>query len=487
VSEIKLTPDQQVAVDAICDFLDSGYDIFTLSGIAGAGKTTCIREAIKFRSNVIGATISHSAKFVLQESLQGTGASCFTIAQLLGLKQEIDEEGKIRFIPRGTQRERLPIANAGVLIIDECSMIDENTYRRLMSMKNDSCKVIMMGDVFQLPPVEEGVDSVVFDFTKATLNEAVRYTGPIADLGNRIRTEIQKCNEDKPATRHFINGWMTDELDYNERTSLVDENGSGIIFLNDIDIAVDIAVDAFKNNEDPNAMRLLAFRNSSIKKINSVIRTQIYCDGDEDKMDDILEFMPGELVICDGGYNVIPAYYHENERPIPVQAIYNNQTFKVVNTVEIAKGPSNIPSLGMVLDPSPNDHGAGIYSLDYENGRHMYYDIHNEMRDTAKKATQDKDPMARNLWRQYYAFKAQWAWFDYAYAQNCYKAQGRTFQDVIVFENDIFNIKKSTLKAKLQAMYVSCTRAKRRVYIYNDRYRVNQDELPEELKKELGL
>ena len=76
---------------------------------------------------------------------------------------------------------------------------------------------------------------------------------------------------------------------------------------------------------------------------------------------------------------------------------------------------------------------------------------------------------------------------DYNYAQNAYRAQSRTYTDVIVFENDIISIKRNTLKAKLQALYVNCTRAKRRVYIYNKKYRVNQSKLPQSLREELGI
>lgn len=46
---------------------------------------------------------------------------------------------------------------------------------------------------------------------------------------------------------------------------------------------------------------------------------------------------------------------------------------------------------------------------------------------------------------------------------------------------------KNSLKGKLQALYVACTRASRRVYIYNRNYSVDQSELPDEIRKELGI
>ena len=482
-NDIILTPEQEEAVNLIKNFLKSDNDesIFTLAGVGGSGKTTCIRKALESKSNVVGATISHSAKFVLAQSLKNI-ASCYTIAQLLGLRQYINDDGKITFVPMMTDKP-LPIDSASILVIDECSMIDDKTLNMIMSKKNDWSKIIFLGDPYQLPPIEGSDDSKTFDYTKCELFEAVRYSGPIADLGLIIRKEIDKLNEDKPATKNVINHWMTGELSMEGRTSLVNEEGSGIIFLNDIDLAVKIAVEEFKNNNNPEAMRLIAYKNSSITKINDVIRNQIYYDekyleeNKEGEMELMLpEFMQDELIISDGGY----AVYDENGKRHSV--IYNNQTFKVKGTIEIDNGPSGVPSLAMDLNPEVSlPQGTEIYVMNYENeeGRRFYWDTINKLKANAKKDYKQ--------WPIYHNFIQQFAWFSYSYAINSHKGQGRTFKDTIVFENDIFNIKKNTLKQKLQAMYVACTRASRRIYIYNERFRVDQSLLPENVKEELKL
>lgn len=234
MSTITLTPAQAEVVKRMNEYLDSSTDYtpFTLTGIGGAGKTTVVREVVKFRSGVIGATISHSAKFVLEQSLGGY-AQCFTVAQLLGLKQVIGEDGEISFLPNFNRNpeKKLPIEKARIVIIDECSMIDKGTYKFLMSLKDTQCKIIFMGDPFQLPPVEDSSDSITFNHTKAELLQAMRYSGPIADLGNRIREEINKINEEDEGTRFLLNFWQTDELGHDCRTSCVNEDGSGYIFL----------------------------------------------------------------------------------------------------------------------------------------------------------------------------------------------------------------------------------------------------------------
>lgn len=409
---IQLTDEQKEVVDLMTKYLDSPTDFepFTLVGIGGAGKTTVVKYVIENRSNVVGATVSHSAKFVLENSLKGF-ATCFTIAQLLGLKQYINEDGEITFAPATNINKILPIENADILVIDECSMIDVNTFNFIMKLRPDNCKVIFMGDPYQLPPVENTKqDSVTFKYEKAELLKPMRYTGPIADLGQRIRTEIDNINaNENSGDKYFLNYWQVTEEKNSCRTSRVNEDGSGYIFLNDIDDVINIAVNNFKENvHDADALRLMAYKNSSISTINNVIRLQLYGNGDEEAMQNVPQYMPGELVICEGGYNVyVPWQIH------PVQVIYNNETFRIKGTLPVT-GPSEIPSLSLDLEPSPMiPHGSRIITLDWENGRYDYFDLHNQIKKEAKDDGRQ--------WPRYYKFKEQWAWFEYAYAINAYR------------------------------------------------------------------
>ena len=62
-----------------------------------------------------------------------------------------------------------------------------------------------------------------------------------------------------------------------------------------------------------------------------------------------------------------------------------------------------------------------------------------------------------------------------------------SYKDVIVFEKDILEVNKINTKVKLQSLYVACTRAQRRVYIYNSKYKVDQSLVPEHIREELGI
>lgn len=479
--KIKLTPEQEIAVNKVKDFLDSHEEIFTLAGVSGAGKTSCIKEALRGRDRVIGATISHSAKDVLQTSLETI--NCTTIAQLLKLTRKNTSDGEIQytFDVEKNAHKMIPIRNYDVLIIDECSMIDQGIFNWIMELKQPKAKVIFLGDPYQLKPIEGEAnrDSITFDYKQAELLTPIRYTGPLADLGNRIKSEIDKVNNDEAATKYLINEWNT-ELGYEERTSKVNSEGSGYIYLNDLAHMIKLAGKIFKESTHPDDLRILAYRNHIIKKLNQVVREEIYgedkykiIDDEGDEVMQLPQFMPNELVICNGGYSTLFP-----DSPIPYPVINNNAIFRVLDTTPM-NGPNNIHCLAMKLDPMPNlPPGGEILAVEHEYGRMPFFNHLNELKHYAKET--------RN-WNKYFAFKEQFAWFEYNYAQNAHKAQGRTYKDVIIVENDILDVKKNTIKEKLQALYVNCTRAKRRVFIYNKKYRIDQSLLPDKLKEELDL
>src|ERR1035437_9242079 len=99
--------EQQEAIKAMQKFLNSKEDEFVLIGAAGTGKTTIVKEVLKNipRNSIIGATISHAAKNVLQESC-GEYMNCCTVAQLVGMRQSY-EGGKETFKVDNFARKRI--------------------------------------------------------------------------------------------------------------------------------------------------------------------------------------------------------------------------------------------------------------------------------------------------------------------------------------------------------------------------------------------
>jgi hypothetical protein len=56
------------------------------------------------------------------------------------------------------------------------------------------------------------------------------------------------------------------------------------------------------------------------------------------------------------------------------------------------------------------------------------------------------------LWRDVFAFKESFAYFNYSYAASIHKAQGSTINHVFIIEDDILEVKLTTTKEKLQSI-----------------------------------
>jgi exodeoxyribonuclease V len=151
------SPQQDEALKAVSRWLKEGRTpVFRLFGYAGTGKTTLAKH---FAENVDGevlfAAFTGKAAQVLR-SRWATNAR--TIHSLIyrprGEETVEDEEtGKTSIAPMFSINRQSPLAKAALIIIDECSMVDEQLGRDLMSF---GTPILVLGDPGQLPPVSGG-------------------------------------------------------------------------------------------------------------------------------------------------------------------------------------------------------------------------------------------------------------------------------------------------------------------------------------------
>jgi exodeoxyribonuclease-5 len=125
-----------------------GQQVFRLFGYAGAGKTTLARHlAENAGGDVAFAAFTGKAAHVMRQK-GCVGAT--TIHSLIYRPSRADEDDGE---PSFTIRYDAPAADADLIIIDECSMVDEDLGRDLLSFKKP---VLVLGDPAQLPPVKGG-------------------------------------------------------------------------------------------------------------------------------------------------------------------------------------------------------------------------------------------------------------------------------------------------------------------------------------------
>lgn len=159
---MSLTADQQHIHDCI---IDKKRGRFTIVGYAGTGKSYLVSHIINSLLKS-GKTIkilapTHKALEVLLSKDKSRERLYSTVTSFLSLKPDYDNKEYKHDSPVFMQQGKdKPIPN--VLIVDECSMIDNKTYDRLTSLPVE--KLIFVGDDAQLPSVEnEGMLSKSFD------------------------------------------------------------------------------------------------------------------------------------------------------------------------------------------------------------------------------------------------------------------------------------------------------------------------------------
>ncbi len=141
------SPQQDDALKAVAKWLRRGdRQVFRLFGYAGTGKTTLARHiADDVDGDVIFGAYTGKAALVLR-SRGCSDAS--TIHSMIYRSRESDEGG-----PLFVLNPQSPAAKADLIVIDECSMVDEELGRDLLSFGSP---VLVLGDPAQLPPVKGG-------------------------------------------------------------------------------------------------------------------------------------------------------------------------------------------------------------------------------------------------------------------------------------------------------------------------------------------
>jgi exodeoxyribonuclease-5 len=145
------SPEQDAALKAVSRWLAGkpgrgSSQIFRLFGYAGTGKTTLARHiAADVDGKVTFAAFTGKAALVMR-SRGCEGAQ--TLHSLIYRARGVDEEA-----PTFVLNPDSDATKAKLIIVDECSMVDEELGRDLLSF---GVPVLVLGDPAQLPPVKGG-------------------------------------------------------------------------------------------------------------------------------------------------------------------------------------------------------------------------------------------------------------------------------------------------------------------------------------------
>jgi len=304
-----------------------------------------------------------------------------------------------------------------------------------------------MGDDAQLPPIGEKEDSPVFKTkTQHTLTEKMRQaaTSPIMSIGTIVANNIVSDNT------------KLDSLTLEDRVNKRDlVSGSLSVFTSSEEKAIESFVkDLKKDPKNPNNVKAVTFNNErhnspqSVKDLNSKIRKVLWGDAVKN------QFNIGELLTAYSGF-----VDKSGDEDSPL--VYNSDDF-IIESVENQKGVE-----GSVIVQS-RAKGTRTFNFNYDVTYLTLIDDEGKSLGTAvpvissssiDKYRSDLD----NLWatdkQLGIALEAKFANLQYGYAITSHKAQGSTYTNTYVFEDNILGpTNGGDVKTKNKSLYVAVSR-----------------------------
>ena len=178
------SPQQDAALLAVSRWLKSASpQVFRLFGYAGTGKTTLARHIAETAGGEVAfAAFTGKAAHVMRaKGCQGAS----TIHSLIYRSRGEDENG-----PTFVLNHDSDAAKAALIVIDECSMVEEEVGRDLLSFDTP---VLVLGDPAQLPPIagagfftDAEPDVMLTEVHRQAADDPIVHLSMIARQGGRL-------------------------------------------------------------------------------------------------------------------------------------------------------------------------------------------------------------------------------------------------------------------------------------------------------------
>lgn len=438
----KLGEEQREALLSVFSFIkENETGCFGIYGRPGVGKSSVCKLLTRFLElqdiSYQLATPTHKSKKILASF---TERDVITIHQLLSLKPTIDimdlDMKDLQFDMSASNS----IPKNGVLIIDECSMINDDLYKAIAeSCESKCCKFIAFGDAAQIKPVKQRGLAKTFQFENSF------------ELTKVYRQPGDSCVKDLLETLRKVPLYK-----FKSETS---KDGDIEIFSDYKDLLhriIPLFEESIKTS-NPNKIKLVAYTNKRVQAFNRVIRNLLF-------MNNVQEYVIGDILF---GY--------DNSKGIENSGDY--QIKNAYKTKEMIGSQSMIGWYLEVYDFDWEEHKT-LFVLSTENSDEAFKKLGQEIEDIRIEAIYAKGYRRKTLWTQYYKLVESFLSpvdivlngrtircksIDYGYAITSHKSQSSTYDNVAV---DIGNILRCPDKQELRQMeYVAISRTRRDVFI----------------------
>lgn len=473
----RLTPAQQVAFDLLLPVLkgEMPHSMAVLEGYAGSGKTYLVAALLKALPEgvqvAVAAPTNKAVRVVRDhlvahevpveapgeddrwdreyqvQALKASGCVCRSIHSLLGLRLTDTDEGEQEAVEGG----HATLDDYDVVVVDECSMVNAWLFRKIIEGRGPAI-LLFVGDPAQLPPVEKDGHprelSPVFSRVQCVvrLTEIIRQAAdnPIIQLSVRIRDWIEF-------------GEKADAQDLMAVLPPLTEGPTAAIVPGPPQQLVDWWLSQHADEPDSD-IRILAYTNARVEFYNAALHTALYGDTGP------LRFVVGQKVIVHTQCSAdrLDAGAYQRDRLITSDELQVLECCEKAHPAfpEIAANRLVLQDLRGVryrvwVARNDSDVQQRISACFAQNSRlkmmasrTMNRQDQNALRDQAKAAVAE----AR-------ALKRAFAPLRHAYAMTCHKAQGSTFDCVLV---DFSNLRMMRTAFEFnRALYVAATRSRK--------------------------
>ena len=251
-NDLQLSPDQVAAKELTSAWLTAHSEgrgdklLLRIFGYAGTGKTTIIRSLLEDFPKLNCCFGAYTGKAALVMQKQGLPAR--TVHSLIyrpvppnkkkcdellaKIKEATDKPTKDRLYAELNSAQKVgfelrppedsPLGFCKLLVLDECSMVNEKMLADLLSFK---VPIIALGDPGQLPPIE-GAGAIINEEPDVLLKQIHRQAkgDPIIDFATRARNRIAIPYGDRGTARKIKRKEFTKEMAMSSDQILVGMN-----------------------------------------------------------------------------------------------------------------------------------------------------------------------------------------------------------------------------------------------------------------------
>lgn len=439
--ESTLTPTQKKIHEELLSWFteNSKHPAAVLGGYAGVGKTylsNILIESLSHRGKTGVAAPTHKAVKVLTKTAV-PGVDYRTVHSMLALKERKDlNTGEVSYETDRFSEQAPPVEKLKFLIIDESSMLDDTLFMHLVPWIKKGLKVLFVGDLCQIPPVNHK-DSIPFyrgrkwGFKELELTEIIRQKedNPILEFVTDIRNTYKTQHQYYPGGKVNSSG---------EGIRLVAKSEEESIYQDYFD------TEEFRKDAD--WMKVIAWRNKTVDRYNKDIRRVIYGT-------DVAPIIVGEKLVMEESYQfATKEVLNRNEdltvldlRTKPQEWKYRHRGVEKLLLGNIDWLTVRWVASGrIVLKEIPVLH-EDTKAMFWEMIQNVISDAHSFYGEARKRA-----------WKQYFQLQASVAWVNYGYAITAHKSQGSSYGNCLVLKWDLES--NRDIEERNRILYTACTR-----------------------------